>query len=109
MESYFEYLLSLDDEELDPLRFGGEEDETIEEFRQGLEAFRCLDCSMMTENEYYMVHDEIWHSVAGEGMLCIGCLENRLGRRLSKDDFTDAPVNDLSCERSERMKSRLQS
>ncbi len=28
-----------------------------------------------------------------EGYLCIGCLEERLGRRLARADFTDADVN----------------
>ena len=27
------------------------------------------------------------------GMLCIGCLEKRIGRRLTKNDFQDCPVN----------------
>jgi hypothetical protein len=47
--------------------------------------------------EYYTVHDEIW-AAAGmpfEGFLCIGCLESRLGRTLTRADFDDAPVNDL--------------
>jgi hypothetical protein len=29
----------------------------------------------------------------GGGMLCIECLEKRIGRRLTAADFTDAPVN----------------
>jgi hypothetical protein len=28
------------------------------------------------------------------GMLCIGCLERRLGRQLTPDDFMAAPIND---------------
>ena len=46
-----------------------------------------------------MVHDHLWEyatdDFGGDGMLCIGCLENRLGGLLTKDDFTAAPVNDL--------------
>jgi len=30
------------------------------------------------------------------GALCIGCLEERLGRHLTADDFMDVPLNDLS-------------
>lgn len=73
--------------------------------------FLCVDCGFNTIHcEYYMVHDEIW-SGAGmpdEGMLCIGCLEERLGRELTAKDFTHAPVN--QCEggqKSERLQSRL--
>jgi hypothetical protein len=46
-----------------------------------------------------MVDDALWDTATedfgGHGMLCIGCLENRLGGLLTKDDFTGAPVNDL--------------
>lgn len=28
------------------------------------------------------------------GMLCVSCLENRIGRELTPDDFTDAHLND---------------
>jgi hypothetical protein len=43
-----------------------------------------------------MFRDETW-SAAGmphRGYLCIGCLQRRLGRELTGDDFTDALVND---------------
>lgn len=77
--------------------------------------FRCMDCGVCTNcnGEYYMVHDEIWYSaitVMDRGhMLCIGCLEQRLGKLLTKDDFTDAPVNSMWLEwGSTRLKDRLQ-
>jgi hypothetical protein len=59
-----------------------------------------------------MVHDELWECATddfgGDGMLCIGCLENRLGGLLTKDDFTAAPVNDLWGEfGSARLQDRL--
>jgi hypothetical protein len=41
-------------------------------------------------NNYYVVHDDIW-SASGlggnDGMLCIACLERRLGRPLALADF----------------------
>jgi hypothetical protein len=43
--------------------------------------------------ESYMVHDEIWERYGSPGQLCIGCLESRMGRQLTPDDFTGAPVN----------------
>jgi hypothetical protein len=63
-------------------------------------------------DEYYMVHREVW-AAAGMlprgGMLCVGCLEARLGRRLTAADFTSAPVNDLrrGWRGSARLLSRL--
>jgi hypothetical protein len=62
------------------------------------DAFICLDCSANTGrdglDEYYVVHDEIWRQVAPSwgGMLCIGCLENRLGRKLHQCDFDPCPA-----------------
>lgn len=42
------------------------------------------------------MHNELWTLAgAAEGYLCIGCLEDRLGRRLAREDFTDVPINDL--------------
>jgi hypothetical protein len=72
-----------------------------------------MDCSMCTNCnfEYYMVHDSVWLEAnpKDHGMLCIGCLESRRGKLLTKDDFTDAPVNDLWGEvGSTRLRSRLQ-
>ena len=52
--------------------------------------------------EWYMVHDRVWAAagmdtgtipLGGRGFLCVGCLEARLGRRLRRRDFIDAPVN----------------
>jgi hypothetical protein len=50
-----------------------------------------------------------WHSKApGQEILCIGCLEQRIGRTLAADDFTDAPVNDPTySDISDRFRDRL--
>lgn len=70
-----------------------------------------MDCESNTlhDNEYYMVTDEIWKTACPEekGMLCIGCLENRLGRQLTASDFTDAPINHGVFGFSERLAARL--
>lgn len=83
-------------------------------------AFKCAACTDNTLHirEFYMVHDEIWIAATSNedgtedekkarGMLCIGCLEARLGRTLTADDFTDAPVNQGVMMYSERLRSRL--
>jgi hypothetical protein len=57
-----------------------------------------------------MVHDEVWETAnpKRKGMLCVGCLELRLNRLLTKDDFTDAPVNSIWLQvGSTRLKNRL--
>lgn len=72
--------------------------------------WKCLDCGVDTSDEHYFIHTETWLSVVGSksGMLCIGCLEQRLGRTLIKDDFTDAYINRLSFGvKSQRLVNRL--
>jgi len=90
--------------------------------RKRKDPFECTDCGKNTSkiNEYYMVHDSVWGAANMEtnaafeqgltnirrpdGMLCVGCLENRLGRQLTPADFTDAEVNRWRA--SDRLKSR---
>lgn len=74
----------------------------------------CRDCGTETIDcdapEYYMVQHDLWISAGvGDGLLCIGCLEDRLGRRLESCDFTDAPINVLPVPRSARLQERLRS
>ncbi|MGE8063879.1 hypothetical protein [Pseudomonas sp. NPDC089569] len=58
--------------------------------------FACQDCPQDTlGGDYYMVHNDLWNRAHpnGHGMLCLPCLENRVGRPLQVSDFTDAPIN----------------
>ena len=74
----------------------------------------CIDCKVDTTviGEFYMVADELWETaVSGKRqrksiMLCIGCLEERLGRQLQATDFKDVPVNRFY-RKSARFSSRL--
>jgi hypothetical protein len=65
----------------------------------------CADCGVdtITLGEWYMVRPEVWEQawagrrkswhgkVPGTEILCIGCLERRIGRALCCCDFTYAP------------------
>ena len=66
----------------------------------------CLDCGVDTIaiDEYYMVTHELWAN--SDGMLCIGCLEKRLGRELTPDDFSSC-WDDRVHPKSERLLKRL--
>ena len=74
---------------------------------------KCMDCSALTNQigEHYFVHNSIWNKVhnSERGMLCVGCLEKRLGRELVKADFTDCHVNRTAPGKffSERLWKRL--
>ncbi len=73
-------------------------------------AFLCIDCRFDTfQIEYYMVKNDVWPIGTDDGMLCIDCLEKRIGRELIKDDFSDCLINlDPLYARSERLKSKLE-
>lgn len=81
----------------------------------GHERFDCMDCSANTSdmNEYYMVTKEVWILAVPDkkergNMLCIGCLELRLGRILTFMDFLHCPLNCLPIvHRSNRLTGRM--
>lgn len=74
--------------------------------------FLCIDCGVDTGKicEFYFIKTELWLKIMAtiKGMLCIGCLENRLGRQLQKSDFTDATINNPRfVPKSQRLMMRL--
>jgi hypothetical protein len=64
---------------------------------EGMEAlYRCNDCGIdvVEAGEFYMLRREIWEGELGLLMsdnLCIGCLEKRLGRKVSLTDMGSIP------------------
>ncbi len=79
---------------------------------------RCQDCRVETNHlmtdkcaEWYIVFDSVWEQATKDtpaNFLCIGCLEKRLSRKLTRADFSDAPLNSLSgYGRSRRLRNRL--
>jgi hypothetical protein len=51
----------------------------------------CQDCGLHTldAGHFYMVSDDLWFAATGrtDGILCLNCLEIRLARQLTLDDF----------------------
>ena len=65
-----------------------------------LTRFVCMDCGINTRiiDEYYTLKDKMWLTAnpRNKGMLCIGCVEQRLGRMLTQEDFRmEVPINIL--------------
>jgi hypothetical protein len=61
--------------------------------------FRCDACDQSCQHEYYMLRDDVWREAKGtDGMLCIGCVEQRLGRELTRADFDWEGTQYLVCE-----------
>jgi hypothetical protein len=73
----------------------------------------CTDCGGSTYRmrEYYMVTKEVWKEATQNKkahMLCIGCLEKRLGRELSNKDFGNYLLNTVDWNKqSLRLLDRL--
>jgi hypothetical protein len=82
----------------------------------------CADCGVgtITAHEWYMVNDDVWeqawrgrrkwwHAIEGQEVLCIGCLERRIGRTLVAGDFiSDLAINDPNKRTmSARLRDRL--
>jgi hypothetical protein len=85
------------------------------------ESSPCMDCGVPTTPglepdrrpivgtwEWYMVHDHIWRAARApdKGFLCIGCLEQRLGRALNRADFPSFEVNGPRSLASPRLRAR---
>ncbi len=73
--------------------------------------FFCTSCDFdcMEGNEYYVMREEL-RTPKDEGMLCIGCREQLLGRALTNEDFNRCPLNDDELgwnTKSERLTNRL--
>lgn len=71
-------------------------DDELAELEALLADYVCGDCDYNTHlgQEYYVVQDHIWELHGnGDGLLCIGCLERRLGRQLTAADFKDISLN----------------
>ena len=73
--------------------------------------FVCRDCGADVLHEFeYIVSDESWAATGlgpYDGLLCIGCIEGRLGRGLAPEDFDRRiPANAHSCFDSARLLSR---
>ena len=72
----------------------------------------CLDCGVNTSTigEEYVLHDEVWNEAVPRDqrnvMLCIGCVETRLHRRLAPYDFDRCAAN-FDSGQSLRLSARL--
>jgi hypothetical protein len=85
--------------------------------------YPCDDCGFDCcpadgPDEYYIVNDDVWLMAGGRQgtsrthdmhlTLCIGCLEDRIGRRLTSYDFDlERPVNAFNPWHTDRLNERL--
>ena len=71
----------------------------------------CVGCGQSTLGEFYRLRDHIWAGAncnATGAELCIGCVDERLGRRLTREDFDNVPANfDRTIPKRQRLLYRL--
>jgi hypothetical protein len=63
--------------------------------RDKLKPCACCGVSTAKLGEHFYLKNEVWFKVhpTERGFLCIGCIESKLGRKLVRNDFTDASIN----------------
>ena len=75
--------------------------------------YKCNDCGIntATTGETYMVKKPVWKQAGMDtGILCIGCLEKKLGRHLNSEDFLpNSPMNQNLNRKSLRLRNRMTS
>ena len=74
--------------------------------------YNCLNCKIdvYKSDGCYMLNDSIWNQIhnSKSGFLCISCVEIKLNRQLTKDDFNNSYVNKRNWgTRSIKLASRL--
>lgn len=71
----------------------------------------CMDCNADTlaNKQYYRIHDRLWKRINPTltGVLCLICCETRLGRLLTRGDFTPALANSVGAEVCPELALRL--
>lgn len=57
--------------------------------------WNCLYCKTNTQYEHFFLSDDVWSKIhsSHRGMICVLCCEKKLGRNLTKKDFTSAFIN----------------
>jgi len=77
--------------------------------------WHCIDCSKDTDvtEEFYMLRNDLWCRLVRRpwrrGMLCLDCVERRLGRSLHKGDFANVPVNFTQAQKCPALARRFDS
>ena len=86
---------------------------TKDQFVPALQRYAQLECEVCgrsCRDEYHILKHKIWKKVChSDRMLCIGCVEKRLGRKLVPADFdlVDTLASATTFPPSERLRNRL--
>ena len=69
----------------------------------------CRDCGGDVTDEFYMIHHDLWDQClkGAGGWICVPCIEDRLGRPLTRDDFILCPINVTTFRKTARLLERM--
>jgi hypothetical protein len=74
-------------------------------------AVRPLGMSFGTwDGDWFMVKDRVWQDGQRAGkcrFLCVGCLEHRIGRKLTADDFSRSASVNFTGQKSPKLRRRM--
>ena len=71
---------------------------------------RCMDCAQDVSYEFFVIHNDLWEQAVGDhrlGWICVPCLERRLGRQLTREDFKLCPANVTTFRKTQRVLDRM--
>ena len=61
--------------------------------------WNCVDCQKdcsVDDKDYYMVKKDVWEKYGvGKKMLCMDCLDERMGHPITKSEILDCPWNNF--------------
>ena len=80
------------------------------QFSAAVDTRNCMACEMNLFLEWFTIDDKTWAQIGlarNAGCLCIGCLEQRIGRPLCRQDFPSSRNNHPTEYVSDRFLSRL--
>jgi hypothetical protein len=86
--------------------------------------FPCADCDAVLaarptgafafgpgwDNEWFLVKDSVWRASQRDGkcrFLCVGCLEHRIGRKLTAGDFRRSARVNFDGRKSAKLRRRM--
>jgi hypothetical protein len=77
-------------------------------FRYPERRFYCVGCGDDVTDEFFMIHHHLWDEyIRHGGWMCVSCVERRLGRELTRDDFILCPINVTTFRKTDRLLARM--
>jgi len=71
------------------------EEQSVEIYPKSKRHTECVDCK--GKGEAFFIKNELWYKYIPKskqkGIICLNCLEKRMGRKLKKSDFQNSDIH----------------